>query len=974
MKKLYMKVFSVLFVGVFIISSVCSTAIKVMAQNNKNVSYPFGYSDSDKFVADMLRATARNEKKEQLSVENYAYKITIRKYTYKIMAENLIDDKWLLGESVFWKNVGKSLSSEFVDLVTWKQVMYESLVMDWLKYQFESDEFKSGFTKETAKFNWKIISYISKEIDTNDMYSENGLGNMSVEKAQQLLDDDFYKINEDFAKNVKNITKFKEFATSGLDYIKRISEAMAVKQVCSEKIQFLRKVGEITKDEDLKKAISVVTKNFDASVRQVFFDESCEVLLEEILEKTIDSIVDTVTNGLTDASASLLAIKMGKAGLEWMFNQDKTSTARVELAILYIINQEFVDTYRKIRDDYENDTSGDKAVSFSDAYLNYTNYQAYASEKSKNYIAEALLEGAKNKVCNLFSNKNIRTYNDINEMLNGDIDISQKYYNLVGRFYDMYNNTLINMNNLEKSMVDNEEGPLNIPDDAVQYNGHYYYLYHNNEATDYIDAKSYCEEQGGYLATITSDKENKFLFNYIRKQGYQSAYFGLDGSTGTGMWLWNNGELFTYENWADNEPANSFDNYKYYVRFNDNTNNGTWKTDTFDSSTSGVNNVFLCEWGDYSVNGKDIIKTALKKRDVILTLDVSASMDGNPLEETKKATIKFIDEALNKNTNAGVVTYSSEAANLTSICSNKTFLKNSIEGLVSEDQTNIEAGLSRAYSMLQSGKAKKKIIVLMSDGQPNEGKEGEDLIKYAEKIKNQGVLIYTLGFFQNAGGYQAEGQYLMEKIASEGCHYEVESSEDLVFFFEDVAGQISGQKYIYVRIACPVDVSVTYDGQTLSSAESNQNLRTDFGTLSFEENDEEEKGEYSEETDNRVKVLRLKEGTDYDIRVKGTGDGEMDYTIGFMNDEGDYDDFRTFEDIEISKDTVIDTVANTSEKTLLNIDEDGDGKYDLKLQAGINGYGEKVKLDKRIYIIIAAAFFCSLFITFMVAKIKKRVG
>ena len=219
----------------------------------------------------------------------------------------------------------------------------------------------------------------------------------------------------------------------------------------------------------------------------------------------------------------------------------------------------------------------------------------------------------------------------------------------------------------------------------------------------------------------------------------------------------------------------------------------------------------------------------------------------------------------------------------------------------------------------------------------------------------------------------------MEKIASEGCHYEVSSSEDLVFFFEDVAGQIGGQKYIYVKVACPVDVSVTYKGETLSSAENDQNLRTSFGTLSFRENEgkennEEESSRYSntylKEADSKVKILRLKEGTDYNIKINGTGDGEMDYTIGFVNDEGEYNDFRRFEDIDINKDTVIDTVANTSKKTLLNIDEDGDGKYDLKLQAGVNGYGEEVKIDRGIYIILVYAFISALIITIIVRKIS----
>ena len=54
-----------------------------------------------------------------------------------------------------------------------------------------------------------------------------------------------------------------------------------------------------------------------------------------------------------------------------------------------------------------------------------------------------------------------------------------------------------------------------------------------------------------------------------------------------------------------------------------------------------------------------------------------------------------------------------------------------------------------------------------------------------------------------------------------------------------------------------------------------------------------------------------------------------------MDENGDYSDFRRFEDIKITKQTVIDTVAAASEESVLNIDEDGDGSYDLKLCAGV---------------------------------------
>lgn len=49
----------------------------------------------------------------------------------------------------------------------------------------------------------------------------------------------------------------------------------------------------------------------------------------------------------------------------------------------------------------------------------------------------------------------------------------------------------------------------------------------------------------------------------------------------------------------------------------------------------------------------------------------------------------------------------------------------------------MEAGLQDAYDLLQNSNSKKKMIVLMSDGEPNVGKEGDELIEYANEIKKQ---------------------------------------------------------------------------------------------------------------------------------------------------------------------------------------------------------------------------------------------
>lgn len=363
-------------------------------------------------------------------------------------------------------------------------------------------------------------------------------------------------------------------------------------------------------------------------------------------------------------------------------------------------------------------------------------------------------------------------------------------------------------------------------------------------------------------------------------------------------------------------------------------------------------------------------KKASVERDIVLTLDVSGSMEGTPINETRKASAKFVNTVLEKDAGIGIVAYNNEAEQMSGFSENKSKLQNVISDLYSDGGTNIEEGLKNAQSMLDRSSAKKKIIVLMSDGEPNDGKLGEELIAYANEIKKSGVLIYTIGFFEDLGE-KSDAQYLMEKIASEGCHYEVASADELVFFFQDMADQINGQKYVYVRIACPVDVSVTYDGQTLDSAEDSMNLRTDFGTLTFEENGDID----SEESDDRIKVLRLKEGVDYDLDIVGTGHGIMNYTIGFMDDEGDYNDLRRFENIKITRRTKIDTVAEVSPESILNIDEDGDGKYDRKLRAGVNGYGEEQKIPTWVIYAITAAgilIFIDIVAIIVFAKQKKK--
>lgn len=478
------------------------------------------------------------------------------------------------------------------------------------------------------------------------------------------------------------------------------------------------------------------------------------------------------------------------------------------------------------------------------------------------------------------------------------------------------------------------------------------------------------DQNGHYEMTNFSDFGNNVDIcapgEEIFSTGMDEKYFNDSGTsmaapmvTGAAAYIWSLApDLTAEEIWSniiDNAPKNA-------VGVNDDKGTLYPMLNVGKAAEDVINS--LGEQPAYN----DTYKTTSNERNIVLTLDVSGSMSGTPLEETKKASSKFINTVFEKGAAIGIVDYDDSAEIASDFSTDKNYLQSVVSELSGGGGTNIEDGLREASNLLNNSNAKKKIVVLMSDGKPNEGLEGEDLIAYADEIKNQGVLIYTLGFFESLSNNKSSAQILMEKIASEGCHYEVANADDLVFFFEDMADQINGQKYIYVRIACPIDVTVTSNGETLCSSDSDLNLRTDFGTLTFEDNDEQQ---LSENQDNRVKVLRLKEGIDYDLSLSGTGRGTMNYTIGFMNDDGDYSDLRKFENIRITKATQIDTVAGVSSESVLNIDEDGDGKYDKKLRAKENGYGEEIKTPKWIYAAIGLAF-ALIFVDIIIIKIRKK--
>lgn len=370
----------------------------------------------------------------------------------------------------------------------------------------------------------------------------------------------------------------------------------------------------------------------------------------------------------------------------------------------------------------------------------------------------------------------------------------------------------------------------------------------------------------------------------------------------------------------------------------------------------------------YQKQAKVMTQFGANVRDVVLTLDVSGSMGGTPIEETKEAAQKFIDTVYEKSpqTRISIITYSSDAQKVVDFTNDKAKLKNAVSGIYSGGGTNIEAGLKNAYKLIKDEESLKKIVVLMSDGEPTEGKQKdgsyrEPILSMANKMKQDNLMVYTLGFFHNLEGENlGECRQLMADIASEGYHYEVSSADSIQFVFDDIAQQVGGGEYVYIKIECPVDVTVQKNGEVLRSEKENQNIRTGFGTLSFD-------GEKDE-----IKILRLKKDQNYEICINGTGEGEMDYSIGFVDEDGTYSDMRNFEKIPVTKEMLAVTDTKEGKKTTLQVDENGDGRFEKVYSAKKNSTAVEVSKENQKKVLVAIGIVVLLWMILKARAVLKR--
>jgi len=128
--------------------------------------------------------------------------------------------------------------------------------------------------------------------------------------------------------------------------------------------------------------------------------------------------------------------------------------------------------------------------------------------------------------------------------------------------------------------------------------GHRYEVINTTSRT-WKDAQSECEKRGGYLATITSSEEQKFIEDLLSIHGERNNYW-LGGYREGRNWKWVTGEPFIYSHWMQGEPNNSGGEDKLMMaRVNPPSTSGRkgqWNDVTNAHNSFWGSYGYICEW------------------------------------------------------------------------------------------------------------------------------------------------------------------------------------------------------------------------------------------------------------------------------------------------------------------------------------------------------------------------------------------
>ena len=404
----------------------------------------------DVFVADCVINGLLDKSGNRANTFSLISSTITHKYTYKALAEALMDDQTLVFNSAFWNTVNKSLKGEFSTVFQQRRLFYETILMDYLAYVDHSEEYKSSFNQDCAKYEYDISKKLVEVAGKNYKNSvDEIIKNQSLSDAIEFSDKYgfIYQLNK-FNGLVSSI---KENATSAKDYYDALKSALAIKNANVSRIAFLKQMKKVASDNtDFCDAVDEIIGVYEGNCASIILDGVGYTAAQHLTDWAWGELLELLPSAY---SAALKAIKLGQKTLDFIFNSNDTAENNLKLLILYIIGNYARESATNLRTVFNGNQTASNGSDFVNGYLEYVIYQKYATELASGYVQESTYDGLWNQIKNSFNGTDT-TYAQFKKYFEDDISISKNYINQVVNYYNLHNSYYGDFTDKSSEIVD----------------------------------------------------------------------------------------------------------------------------------------------------------------------------------------------------------------------------------------------------------------------------------------------------------------------------------------------------------------------------------------------------------------------------------------------------------------------------------------------------------------------------------------
>lgn len=229
--------------------------------------------------------------------------------------------------------------------------------------------------------------------------------------------------------------------------------------------------------------------------------------------------------------------------------------------------------------------------------------------------------------------------------------------------------------------------------------------------------------------------------------------------------------------------------------------------------------------------------------DIVLILDRSGSMTGEPLTELKVATNHFIDiiaattggtqsGEIGYGSHIGIVSFATTANQDTQLITSVAMLKNAVNSLTAGGATNHADAFTKAEQLFANSDANEKIMIMFTDGFTTQGNPAKQI---ADAIKAQGIQIYCIGL-NGSGGIDVQA---LEDWASDPSSTYVAitpNADELDKIFEEIAKNITSPGATEIEIideiaSCFTITSIVNPNKGTASLLDSNHIKWEIETL-----------------------------------------------------------------------------------------------------------------------------------------------